>query len=154
MRPRLGSGRLRTAAVCAALVAVAVLGVCAAWRADPGTRDAGAGAAGVGDVLETAPVSDEVRDLLDGMPADARTEYASVLATEEQAKAILSEYQARGDCVVARSGWLDLFGKTWSCVIQGEGWVDICVVQESGDGGSDVGVMRLDASALSGVQGG
>ena len=154
MRGRRRSGHLWVAAVCAALLAAALLGVRAAQHGGWGVGGAAAERVGAEDVLEGAPVSDEVRALLDGLPADARTEYASGLAVEEQAEAILDEYQARGDCVVARSGWLDLFGKTWSCVIQGEGWVDICVVQDSGDDRSDVGVMRMDASALLGAQDG
>ena len=154
MRGRRRSGRLWVAAVCVALLAAALLGVRAAQRGGWGAGGEAAERVGAEDVLEGAPVSDEVRALFDRLPADARTEYASGLAVEEQAEAILDEYQARGDCVVARSGWLDLFGKTWSCVIQGEGWVDICVVQDSGDDRSDVGVMRMDASALLGAQDG
>ena len=97
-----------------------------------------------------ALVDAEVGDVLSQLPADARTSYSSGLAIREQSEALLANYRERGDCVVARSGWLDLLGKTWGCVIQGEGWVDVCVVQEDEGGGSEVSVMRMDASALSG----
>ena len=78
----------------------------------------------------------------------------SLLAEAPVGDGVLDEYAARGDCVVARSGWLDLLGRTWGCVIQGEGWVDVCVVGEREGGGSEVGVMRMDASGLRGEGGG
>lgn len=110
----------------------------------------------VGSLLAEAPVDDEVRGLVAAMGSGAagQTGRLSELPAAEEAERVLDEYAARGDCVVARSGWLDLLGRTWGCVIQGEGWVDVCVVGEREGGGSEVGVMRMDASGLRGEGGG
>ncbi len=89
-----------------------------------------------------------------GSGAVGQTGRLSELPAAEEAGRVLDEYAARGDCVVARSGWLDLLGRTWGCVIQGEGWVDVCVVGERESGGSEVGVMRMAASGLRGEGGG
>lgn len=110
----------------------------------------------VGSLLAEAPVDDEVRGLVAAMGSGAagQTGRLSELPAAEEAERVLDEYAARGDCVVVRSGWLDLLGRTWGCVIQGEGWVDVCVVGEREGGGSEVGVMRMDASGLRGEGGG
>lgn len=110
----------------------------------------------VGSLLAEAPVDNEVRGLVAAMGSGAvgQTGRLSELPAAEEAERVLDEYVARGDCVVARSGWLDLLGRTWGCVIQGEGWVDVCVVGEREGGGSEVGVMRMDASGLRGEGGG
>lgn len=106
----------------------------------------------VGSLLVEAPVGAEVRDLVDAMGAGSAQEPAHVseLPVAEEADRLLGDYAGRKDCIVAQSGWLDLLGRTWGCVIQGEGWVDLCVVSEREAGGSEVGVMRMDASGLSG----
>ena len=68
------------------------------------------------------------------------------LGVAEEGVEVLEEYEARGGCVLAQSGYLDLLGRSWGCVIQGEGWVDICVVQEGRDGeGSTLSVIHMDA---------
>ena len=110
----------------------------------------------VGSLLAEAPVDDEVRGLVAAMDSGAvgQTGRLSELPAAEEAGRVLDEYAAGGDCVVARSGWLDLLGRTWGCVIQGEGWVDVCVVGEREGGGSEVGVMRMAASGLRGEGGG
>lgn len=110
----------------------------------------------VGSLLAEAPVGDEVRGLVAAMGSEAvgQTGHLSELPAAEEAGRVLDEYAARGDCVVARSGWLDLLGRTWGCVIQGEGWVDVCIVGEREGGGSEVGVMRMAASGLRGEGGG
>ncbi|WP_407416615.1 hypothetical protein, partial [Paratractidigestivibacter faecalis] len=75
----------------------------------------------VGSLLAEAPVGDEVRGLVATMGSGAagQTGRLSELPAAEEAERVLDEYAARGDCVVARSGWLDLLGRTWGCVIQG-----------------------------------
>lgn len=68
------------------------------------------------------------------------------LGVAEEGVEVLEEYEARGGCVLAQSGYLDLLGRSWGCVIQGEGWVDICVVQEGRDGeGSTLSVIHMDS---------
>ena len=62
----------------------------------------------------------------------------------EEAKELLASYQRAGNCTLAEADYLDLFGKTWGCVIQGDGWVDLCVVQEKDAGGSRARVTRMD----------
>lgn len=67
-------------------------------------------------------------------------------SVREAAAALLEERRAGGDCVLVRSGYLDLFGETWGCVLQGEGWVEVCVVSGDGDDtGSSVDVWRMGA---------
>lgn len=58
---------------------------------------------------------------------------------------LLTSYRDAHDCVLARSGYLDLFGSVWGCVVRGGDWVDICIVTESAEGTScEVRVLRLD----------
>lgn len=50
-------------------------------------------------------------------------------------------------CVLAQSGYLDLLGNTWGCVIEGDGWVDVCVVRER-EGASTLRILRFDRGAV------
>ena len=70
----------------------------------------------VGSLLAEAPVGDEVRGLVAAMGSEAvgQTGHLSELPAAEEAGRVLDEYAARGDCVVARSGWLDLLGRTYA----------------------------------------
>ena len=62
-----------------------------------------------------------------------------------QAASLLEERRERGDCVLVRSGYLDLFGRAWGCVLQGSGWVELVLVTEDGDGaGCSAVVWRMD----------
>lgn len=70
----------------------------------------------------------------------------SELALEDECARLLDEYEGRGDCLVAQSGYLDVTGSTWGCVMQGEGWVEICLVQEQTDGTSETVVWHMDTS--------
>ena len=73
----------------------------------------------------------------------------------EAAARVLGERRAAGDCVVARSGYLDLSGRTWGCVLQGSGWVEVVVVSEDAGGdGSEVVTMRMDAEDVAASVGG
>lgn len=92
-------------------------------------------------------VSAEGADLLAGATAERR--WDSELPLREEAARVLREADERGDCVLARAGYLDLSGRVWGCVTQGSGWAEVCVVWERADGtGSEVRVWRLDASEL------
>lgn len=64
----------------------------------------------------------------------------------EAAADLVREYEQRGDCVLVRSGYLDLSGRVWSMVVEGSGWVDVCIVQSSGDGTGKAKVMHMDAA--------
>ena len=57
--------------------------------------------------------------------SEARHESGSL---EQVATRLLRSYRDAGSCVLARSGFLDLTGSVWSCVIQGDGWTDVCIV--------------------------
>lgn len=153
-------GLRRRAAIGIALLGLLALAVALTAGSSGGGADigGGAGAATSSDaeaLLAKAPVEDEVRELVGAMASqDAEgSSRVSELSVTEEAGRVLDGYAAEGDCVVARSGWLDLLGRAWGCVIQGEGWVDVCVVNEREGGGSEVGVMRMDASGLRGEEG-
>lgn len=58
---------------------------------------------------------------------------------------LLTSYRDAHDCVLATSGYLDLFGSVWGCVIRGSDWVDICVVSElEEERACQVCVLRLE----------
>lgn len=62
---------------------------------------------------------------------------------------LLRAYRDAGGCVLARSGYLDLTGSAWGCVVQGDGWTDVCVVCATAEEGvSELRVMRLDADEM------
>lgn len=73
-----------------------------------------------------------------------RTERGEV---EQVATRLLASYRDGDPCVLASSGYLDLLGSVWGCVVQGDGWVDVCVVSEEGDMCRTC-VMRLDAGQV------
>lgn len=64
----------------------------------------------------------------------------------EVAANLVHEYEQRGNCVLVRSGYLDLSGKVWSMVVEGSGWVDVCIVQRADDGTCETKVMHMDAA--------
>ena len=107
---------------------------------------------------------DEVpQELADEVPEEAgealwaaeTSVYESELTLVEEGAAVLEAYRARGDCVLASAGYLDLTGSTWGCVTQGEGWVEICIVQEDAEGdGCSVVVLHMDAEDVADAVGG
>ena len=134
----------------ALLLAVLTASRCAASRS------------GAGDVAETSGlewlesqgvdadalgVADGQGTVVTGAVSASDVETTSFdLGVAEEGVEVLEEYESRGDCVLAQSGYLDLLGRSWGCVIQGEGWVDICVVQEGRDEeGSTLSVIHMDA---------
>ncbi len=125
--------RWRGLAAALALVCAAALGLaslCADVRDAPGT-DPTQGAEGQG--APERPVAEEVdRTLGDLGVSPQRSERVSERSVAREAGELLEERRARGDCVLARSGYLDLFGRTWGCVLQGNGWVEICLVSGTG----------------------
>ena len=105
-------------------------------------RDEGASAAPPLDSLGDEGVSEYALDLLEGAEvAQRRSERALV----DEGERVLEGYRLRGDCIVAQAGYLDLSGKVWGCVVQGAGWVELCVIREGDEGGSEVVSWHMDA---------
>lgn len=98
----------------------------------------GAGEAGGGKSAPSAGAAEA-----DGGDARQPSDAAGV---PEAAADLVREYEQRGDCVLVRSGYLDLSGRVWSMVVEGSGWVDVCIVQSSGDGTGKAKVMHMDAA--------
>ncbi|WP_028263318.1 hypothetical protein [Atopobium fossor] len=61
----------------------------------------------------------------------------------DSAQSILKTYQMRGDCVLVRSGYLDLQGNVWSCTTCGKGWVDVVFVSQQQKNQCEVKTVRL-----------
>ena len=87
---------------------------------------------------------------LDGVATGGWTEVRREEGNPEQvATRLLRAYRDAGGCVLARSGYLDLAGSVWGCVVQGNGWTDVCVVCATAEEGvSELRVMRLDADEM------
>lgn len=98
----------------------------------------GTGEAGGGKSAPSAGAAEA-----DGGDARQPSDAAGV---SEAAADLVREYEQRGDCVLVRSGYLDLSGRVWSMVVEGSGWVDVCIVQSSGDGTGKAKVMHMDAA--------
>ena len=111
-------------------------------RTDADAREPrGNGSAGsdVGQLLEGVALPQGV--VLDAVPTVTRR----AGSVEQVAVDLLASYRDAHDCVLASSGYLDLFGSVWGCVVHGGDWVDVCVVSMSGDEGlCEVRVMRLE----------
>ena len=142
--------RTRGALVALVLLGVAVISLLAV--------SAGTGPPGAGEAVDDVSVSrvaDDVEDALGelGVPY-RREERASARGVADEAASVLEDRRARGDSLVVRSGYLDMFGGAWGCVLQGSGWVEVCLVSEYGDGeGSSVVTWRMLASDLAGLSG-
>lgn len=73
---------------------------------------------------------------------------------EQVATRLLCSYRDAGDCVLSSSGYLDLLGSVWGCVVAGDGWVDVCVVSRMAEDGScQVSVLHMDADEVGSVMG-
>lgn len=79
-------------------------------------------------------------DLLDsafdlvGLDNEGPSRSWEAASLEEGASRLLDEYAQDNACVLAQSGYLDLQGRVWGCVVTGQGWADICVVKQGGSG--------------------
>lgn len=118
---------------------------------DPSAREESAAPSGEDQGLLSAPTSSE-----DGTPDAASGTSRQSGDVQQVATRLLASYRDAGNCVLASSGYLDLFGSVWGCVVRGDRWVDICIVSETEEGSScEVRVMRLDedevAESLGGV---
>lgn len=131
-----------------ALLAAAVVGTLALAG---GGGPSGGGAA-PGEAAEKGDGStrwtDEVEALLDERGVSyQRLDSRSDRDVQGWAASLLEERRAHGDCVLVRSGYLDLFGRAWGCVLQGSGWVEIALVTEDeGGAGCSAVVWRMDGA--------
>lgn len=131
--------RRGVAAVAGVLTLAALAGIFGAWLG-VGEKDGGRALRGE----PTAP--DEAASEGIAAPSDlgfSRRE--SALPLEEEATRVLGRRRQEGNCVVARSGYLDLSGRVWGCVLQGDGWSEVIVVLEGDGDGCDVLSCRMDA---------
>ncbi len=71
------------------------------------------------------------------------TSYLSDEVVADEAASVLRGYESGGSSILAFSGYVDLFGDAWACVVRGPGWVDICLVTSREGGGCGVSVTRL-----------
>ena len=73
---------------------------------------------------------------------------------EQVATRLLCAYRDTGGCVLASSGYLDLFGSVWSCVVEGDGWVEVCLVCEQlQDDVCNVSVLHMEPNEIAQVMG-
>ena len=133
--------RRRGSLVAAALLVAGLLGVLSGTEGDA-SRDEGVAVTPLLDALGDEAVSEYALDLL-GRAEGERRESDRSLA--EEGERVLEDYRLRGDCIVAQAGYLDLSGKVWGCVVQGAGWVELCVIREGDEGGSEVVSWHMDA---------
>lgn len=76
---------------------------------------------------------------------DQQEETGSSRDLPTSAAEALDAYQDAGTCVLVWSGYLDMRGRIWSCMVQGDGWVEICVVREDDEELVHTSVVRMDA---------
>ena len=117
-------------------------------------------ASSCGQLSERGERPEEAR-VLEGDAEDERgpvpvgERYESELALVDEAARVLEERAGDADSIVVRSGYLDLSGKVWACVLQGERSVEVLMVSESpGGAGSEVVSWSMDvedAAALAGA---
>lgn len=81
-----------------------------------------------------------------GTDGEDSGEASGTTTVPEVAANLVREYEHRGDCVLVRSGYLDLSGRVWTIVVEGLGWVDVCIVQRADDGTCETKVMHMDAA--------
>ena len=142
MRARWAAGAL------AALLVLAIL------LSGGGGADEESGAGASAESGESGrQVLDEVPEPVGNALSSAEASgYESERTLVEEGREVLERFRSRGDCVLARAGYLDLTGRAWGCVTQGEGWVEICIVREAPDGdGCSVVSWHMDAEDVAAV---
>lgn len=84
----------------------------------------------------------------------AREGHTSSRDVPDEAAEVLRERGEQGDCLVVRSGYLDLFGGVWGCVLQGGDWAEVCLVVEGAEGGGcSVARWRMSVDDVAGAFG-
>lgn len=81
--------------------------------------------------------------------------YSSDKGLQDTAHALLQNYREAENCLLIRSGYLDLFGNTWSCTVSFGNAVEVCFVSEDQGGKKcEVKVLRMEESQWEEVYGG
>lgn len=99
---------------------------------------------------------DLVDDAFDAAGLDGQnpTSSWSAASLEEGASDLLEAYSQQEGCALAQSGYLDMKGQVWGCVVVGQGWADVCMVKQtssSGEGDASLAQVycwRIDQASL------
>ena len=52
---------------------------------------------------------------------------------QDEAQSVLENYQQRADCVLVYSGYIDLAGNVWSCLVNGGNWSELVTISDQGE---------------------
>ena len=52
---------------------------------------------------------------------------------QDEAQSVLESYQQRSDCVLVYSGYIDLSGNVWSCLVNGGNWSELVIISDQGE---------------------
>lgn len=52
---------------------------------------------------------------------------------QDEAQSVLESYQQRADCVLVYSGYIDLAGNVWSCLVNGGNWSELVTISDQGE---------------------
>ena len=52
---------------------------------------------------------------------------------QDEAQSVLENYQKRADCALVYSGYIDLAGNVWSCLVNGGNWSELVTVSDQGE---------------------
>ena len=52
---------------------------------------------------------------------------------QDEAQSVLESYQQRADCVLVYSGYIDLSGNVWSCLVNGGNWSELVTISDQGE---------------------
>lgn len=91
-------------------------------------------------------------------PLGVRATWSVASSLEQACAAVLAGYESQGDVELHYSGYLDLLGNTWACLVAGPAWVEVAVVEDGGESGAvgahsqqgpcTLSVMRLGQEAI------
>ena len=102
--------------------------------------------------LESSPDGEDLLNSafdLVGLESEGPTRSWEAASLEEGASQLLGEYSQDSACVLAQSGYLDLQGHVWGCVVTGGGWADICIVRQADSGeAAQVYCWRIDQGSV------
>lgn len=133
--------QLALAALAVVLTALVVVGLCAV-RGDGADDALGPAGGNVGSAWDGSHDGLVEREVGPGRMSVRKSEKD----IESCATDVLTGYRDARDCVLVRSGYLDLSGSVWSCTVRHREGVEICFVCQRADGGSDVRVLRMEES--------
>ncbi len=52
---------------------------------------------------------------------------------QDEAQSVLESYQQRANCVLVYSGYIDLAGNVWSCLVNGGNWSELVTISDQGE---------------------